>query len=127
MALTVVVFAAAFCVMATPFEFDGRLLAACALLTLAGIWTPVGKLPLALLFLCVAVAIVGVIGAEGFRVRHLVPAEVLNGAPEPAWSRYTGWSRLDTGEWLRLALTAAGLLSLAVIHGLGLRRRPPAV
>jgi len=126
LALTVAVGAATFCVVATPFEFDARLLAACVVLTLAGVWTPVGRVPLALVALCVTIAIVGVIGAEGSRVRHLVPAEVLNGTPEPAWSRYTGWSRLDTGEWLRLALTGAGLLALAALQALGLRPRRPA-
>lgn len=112
--------------MAAPFEIDGRLVAAGVAFTLALIWSPIGRSLLGLLSLCIAVGVGASVAREGFRIRHLVPEDVLQGAPEPSWSRYTGWSTLDGGEWWRLALTAAALVVLLVVQGAALRRRSPA-
>jgi hypothetical protein len=113
-----------------PFEFEYTLLWVALACMLATIWLPglsriTGALALAaLVFAAVAIFRLGT------EVHDLIPRSVLQGAPMPAWGQHTGFDSLDSPEWIRFGVSAAGLAGLAILATIAvlgrLHRRKPA-
>ena len=54
---------------------------------------------------------------RGLEERRLIPRSVLQGARVPDWGLYTRFGSMGTSEWIRVALSVAGLI---LIGGLAL-------
>jgi hypothetical protein len=72
-------------------------------------------------------ALIGLL-AHGSEVRQMIPESALQGMAAPEWGKYSGWSTLDQGEWIRFCVAAVGLagLGLTAILALAGRFRPRA-
>ena len=114
----------------TPFEISPTPIVIIMVVALVAIWLPGISRVAGLLGLGGVVwALVGLL-AQGFDVRQLIPESVLQGMPPPEWGKYSGWSTLDRGEWIRFCVTAVGLAGLGLVALLAvagrLRPRPEA-
>jgi hypothetical protein len=101
-------------IMAIPRQFDihGVALSMAIIGLLLAIWLPfLTRFAGGAAALAVAYQI-AMICLRGFTVRQLIPDSVLKGMPVPNWAKYQVWSVLNTADWVRLGLTAAGFAIL---------------
>ena len=96
-----------------PFDISPWPVLAAVGALLVSVWLPAFSRFAGLVSLIAVGVAVTALLLQGFAVHQLIPDEVLAGREAPSWSRYSGWSTLDKGEWLRLALAGSGLALLA--------------
>jgi hypothetical protein len=115
-------------VVPTPFEVSPEPVAVAMIATLAAIWLPgIGRVAGLVGLGAVVWALIGLL-AHGSEVRQMIPESALQGMAAPEWGKYSGWSTLDQGEWIRFCVAAVGLagLGLTAILALAGRFRPRA-
>jgi len=113
-------------VVPTPFEISPAPVAIAMVATLAAIWLPgIGRVAGLVGLGAVVWVLIGLL-AQGSEVRQLIPESALQGMAAPEWGKYSGWSTLDPGEWIRFCVTAAGLagIGLAAFLAVAGRLRP---
>jgi hypothetical protein len=101
-------------VVPTPFEISPVPVFAALFCLLVAVWLPLFSRFFGLLGLIAVAWAAVLLATPGFEVHQLIPEAVLAGRPAPAWGRYSGWSTLDRGEWIRFCIAAAGLVGLAI-------------
>jgi hypothetical protein len=109
-----------------PFDIQGVSLLVTIIALLLAIWLPfLTRFAGGVAALAVAYQIL-MICLRGFTVRQLIPDSVLKGTPVPNWAKYQLWSVLNTVDWIRLGLAAAGfaILMLIAIRALRNTLRP---
>jgi hypothetical protein len=120
--LSVLALAAGAAVLACPVNYDPLLALGILVCVTLTIWHPSISRLTGALALAGTACLFFVILRLGFEERGLIPRAVLQGAPMPAWGLYTRFGSMDSSQWFRLALSAAGLLlfgGLALLALLG--------
>ena len=108
--LSALALAASAAILACPIDFDPLLALGVLICVSLMIWHPAISRFTGTLALAGTVCLIFVILRLGFAEHGLIPPSVLQGAPMPAWGLYTKFGSMDSSQWIRFGLSAAGLI-----------------
>ena len=110
--LSALALAASAAILACPVGYDALPVLALLICISLTIWHPAISRFTGALALAGTVYIVFTILRRGLEKRGLIPRSVLRGGHMPDWGLYTRFGSMGSSEWIRFALTVAGLILL---------------
>jgi hypothetical protein len=110
--LSTLALAASAAIVACPVSFDPLLALGVLICVSLMIWHPAVSRFTGALALAGTMCLLFVILRLGFEEHGLIPPSVLRGGPMPAWGLYSRFGSMDSSEWIRFGLSAAGLILL---------------
>ena len=110
--LSALALAASAAILACPVGYDALPVLALLICISLTIWHPAISRFTGALALAGTVYIVFTILRRGLEERGLIPRSVLRGERMPDWGLYTRFGSMGSSEWIRFALSVAGLILL---------------
>jgi hypothetical protein len=110
--LSALALAASAAILACPVGFDALPVLALLICISLTIWHPAISRFTGALALASTVYIVFTILRRGLEERGLIPRSVLRGERMPDWGLYSKFGSMGSSEWIRFALSVAGLILL---------------